>query len=167
MKNSKDILPPDQFAIDQEVDDIFQHGDVTKVSIWSGVKYKRLAAMLRIDDPTENCATESVAVMYGLSKHDKDKAKAYFRIFHRHAAEWGLLEEEPIDILQLAIDQLNQTHKDDIKRMDKRTRGLLEQSTGELREVAGHVYQDAILVRREEEGTPRGYDLPLKAAGRS
>lgn len=158
MKKQEEILPPDQYSIDKEVDDLFEHGDATPVAYWSKIKYPKLTAMLRVDDPTDNCVSETLALMYGGAKHRKEISRGIYNIIHRHAQEWGLLEDEPINILQLAIDQLTQTGRDGILQMDKNERRLLEMYSAELREVAGQVYQDALIIRREEEGS-RGYAI--------
>lgn len=116
MKNSE-LLPPDTFAIDEEIDDLFKHGDVKQVSRFSGIKYPRLAAMLRTDDPLENCGSESISLMYGIAVNDRDKGKSYFQIHERHAEAWGLVDDSPQAILQTAIRKIQQIKPEEIKQL--------------------------------------------------
>lgn len=117
MKNSQEILPPDSYQLDIEVDDLFTHGDVTSVSAWSGIRYSRLAAMLRTDDPQENCVTETHKLWYGMTKNDKEKGRALFRIFERQAAAWKLLDESPLSIMESVIFRLRQIRPEEVRRM--------------------------------------------------
>jgi hypothetical protein len=119
MKNRDEILPPDTHQIDKEVDDLFTHGDITSVSNWSGIRYSRLAAMLRIDDPQENCVTETFKVWYGMTKNDREKGKRLFRMFERQAAAMKLFDGSPFSTLQDVIQMVQRIKPEDIRRMDE------------------------------------------------
>ncbi|MDT5061481.1 MAG: hypothetical protein QOH63_1940 [Acidobacteriota bacterium] len=157
MENSKEILPPDEYAIDKEVDDLFQHGDAGPVARFSGIKYSRLTAMLRVDDPTTNTVSETVALMYGARRHKKKIAKKIFRIIWRHALELELLDEEPVSILQMARDRLRRITPEAIGKMsaDGKTEALA--CVAEIESETERISKTAVDARKANK--PRGYEI--------
>jgi hypothetical protein len=119
MKNSEEILPPESYEIDNAVHDLFTYGDITSVSNWSGIKYARLAAMLRVDDPQENCVTETFKVWYGMTRNNEEKGQALFRMFERQAIAWKLTDGSPLSILRSAVEHIPQINPQDIKRLNE------------------------------------------------
>jgi len=77
----------------------------------------------------------------------------------RYAVALGLIDEEPVDRLKLAIDRLRAIRKEDIEMMTEDQRTLTELYAGELREAAGRVYEDAQSIRIANEARPRSADL--------
>lgn len=158
------ITPPeqDQFTEDHKV--LYHKRHMGSVIAFSGIPPTSFSRRLNNDEVLRDHLYDSVMELYGsVMSRQPEIGREIVRIFNRYAAEFGL-SDQPISILKLAIDQLRQTSRDDIKSMSRDERALTEQYSGELREVAGHVYSDAIGVRNELEGSPRGSDVGMRVA---
>lgn len=114
----REIIPPDEYDIQIEMDDIIQNGDRKPIARWSKIKYWRICAMLRTDDPQANIIYEAAAFLYGVLKLDKEKARKVFNILYRLALEWGLVDDEPVVILEMARDRLRQVRKQGVKHIN-------------------------------------------------
>lgn len=161
--------PPSQSAIELELYKEFSNGDFSAMAVWLDRDRSYISKLYNPND------TDHKSPFYLASRHlfaaketRPDLALGLYRVWDRVARQIlgdHLLQEQPISILKLAIDQLRQTSRDDIKAMSRDERALLEMYAGELREVAGHCFSDAIGVRNELEGSPRGSDVGgLRAA---
>ena len=159
MKNSKEILPPDVYAIDKEIDDLFGHGDATPVAYWSGIKYAKLTAMLRVDDPTDNTVSETLKMIYGAAKHRKEMARAIFRIIYSRVIEWGLYDSTPTDILRDCKVKLGRITREDISQMSADEKTTLLAEIAVLEDQARGISKAVINARTKDE--PRGREVGL------
>jgi hypothetical protein len=145
-----EIYPPDELEIETELADIVGRGNSNSIATWSGIKYWRIRAMLRDDDPSRNIIYEAAAFIYGCVKTDREMAKQVFGVLYRLALRWGLVDEAPVDVLKLAIDRLRSIEKSDIEGMSRENRTLMLADVAELEDVVGRVKTEVILVRKSD-----------------
>lgn len=156
----KKITPPeqDQFTADHQV--LYHKRHMGSVIAHSGIYPSSFSRRLNNDEVLRDHLYDTVMEIYGtVMSGQSEIGREIVRIVNRYATDYGLLDAEPVSILKLAIDQLRRTSRDDIKAMPRDERAMTEMYSAELREVAGHVHSDAVGVRNELDGTPRGVEV--------
>lgn len=154
-----EINPPEQDQFEAEHRALYVQHHMGAVISFSGIGPSTFSRRLNDTEPTRDHLYDVVMEMFGtVMTKQPEVGKGIVRIVNRFAAEFGLIDQ-PISILKLAIDQLRQTSRDDIKAMSRDDRVMTEMYSAELREVAGHVHSDAVGVRNELDGAPRGVEI--------
>jgi hypothetical protein len=152
-------IPPSDFDVENELNDIIKHGDKKPIAALAGFQYDGFCRSLRSDDPTPSCVHQTLMLLCGTSEYDKSKARAIFAILYRYALTWELVDEEPVDIVKLATDRLRLIKREDIEMMTEAARFELQGRADELEREAANVKSAVIVVRRMLEGQPRMTEL--------
>lgn len=156
--------PPSQSQVELELYKEFSNGDFSAMAVWLDRDRSYISKLYNPND------TDHKSPFYLASRHlfaaresRPELALGLYRVWETVARQilGDLLQDQPVSILKLAIEQLRNTSRDDIKAMGKDERTLVEQYSGELRKVAEDCYSDAISVRNELDGSPRGSDLRI------
>lgn len=156
----ENLIKPDEYDIESEMDDIIPNGATKPIARESNIKYWRLRAMLRSEDPTTNVIYEAAMLIYGALKHDRKIAKRIFNILYRLALSWGLIDQEPLDIVESAIDKLKSITKKQLEQMSPDQRFAVQGFAGELEEEANRIKTDAIRARYTGETNARQFIPP-------
>jgi hypothetical protein len=149
-----ELLPPDELDIETEIENIIENGDRKQISRFSHIKYGRLCAMIRSDDATRNTIYETASFIYGVLRTDRSKGKKVFNVLYRLAVQWGLVDEEPVDIIELAIRRLRSIDRDDMAKMSRDQVTVSLARTAELELEAGRVKSELIAEQRVREFEP-------------
>jgi hypothetical protein len=139
-----EIIKPDEYDIETEMDDIIPNGATKPIARESNIKYWRLRAMLRSEDSTTNVIYEAAMLIYGALRHDRRIAKRIFNILYRLALSWGLIDQEPLDIIESSIEKLKSIGKKQLEQMSPEQRFAVQGFAGELEEEANRLKMDAI-----------------------
>lgn len=153
--------------------------DETETKIWhhnlyEGMSQKALCSAINLPsyqlsrrlnhtESTEDPLHEIIMEMIGsVESAQPSIGKAIYGRITRYAVELGLVDE-PVDVLQMAIEKLRSITEIDIKQMGQEERFKVQGFAAELESLANDVKTMAIRIRNEEQG--RGSHIELGGGG--